>query len=240
MAIRQAAMISSESAKIARIKELLSEAKANGKKAIVYSYFLRPLEVLQKALEIENGDELAAENISAVSTADSAAIRSADSENADNDDIAVGNTHNVRSLKVHTRPNWSANSLIIGPLTGSASPDQRQAMVDKLTAADPGAVLLAQIGAGGVGLNIQAANVVIICEPQLKPTTEWQAIARSYRMGQTSAVHVYRLLSEKGLDALLHRRLAEKANLFDEYADVSETALAAEATKDLISLLTQS
>jgi len=45
-------------------------------------------------------------------------------------------------------------------------------MVDQFSAAGHGAVLVSQIVAGGVGLNIQAASVVVICEPQLKPTTE--------------------------------------------------------------------
>ena len=40
-----------------------------------------------------------------------------------------------------------------------------------------GAVLVAQIVAGGVGLNIQATSVIVTYEPQLKPETEWQAIA---------------------------------------------------------------
>lgn len=40
-----------------------------------------------------------------------------------------------------------------------------------------------QIVAGGVGPNIRAASVVVICEPQLKPATEWQAIARAHRIG---------------------------------------------------------
>jgi hypothetical protein len=46
-------------------------------------------------------------------------------------------------------------------------------------------VLVSQIVAGGVGLNIQAASVVVICEPQLKPTTEWQAhaFAQNIRRG---------------------------------------------------------
>ena len=73
---------------------------------------------------------------------------------------------------------------VFGPLTGSVPAATRQAMVDQFSAAGHGAVLVAQIVAGGVGLNIQAASVVVICEPQLKPTTEWQAIARAHRMGQ--------------------------------------------------------
>lgn len=182
MAMRQAGMISENSAKIARIKEILYEVKANGKKAIIYSYFLRPLEILKQALT---------------------------------DCIALD----------------EEKISIIGPLTGSVSPEKRQEMVDQLTDSEPGSILLAQISAGGVGLNIQAASVVIICEPQLKPTTEWQAIARSHRMGQTTTVNVYRLLSEKSVDSLLRQRLQQKANLFETFADISETASAAASLK---------
>ena len=58
---------------------------------------------------------------------------------------------------------------VIGPLTGGIAPADRQAMVDELTSANGPAVLVAQIQAGGVGLNIQAASVIIIAEPQLTP-----------------------------------------------------------------------
>ena len=85
-----------------------------------------------------------------------------------------------------------------GPLTGSVPAAARQVIVDQFSAAAHGAVLISQIVAGGVGLNIQAASVVVICEPQLKPTTEWQAIARAHRMGQLESVQVHRLLSEEG------------------------------------------
>ena len=73
---------------------------------------------------------------------------------------------------------------VFGPLTGSVPAHRRQEMVDDFSRPGTGLVLVAQILAGGVGLNIQAASVVVICEPQLKPTTEWQAIARAHRMGQ--------------------------------------------------------
>ncbi|MEG8036901.1 DEAD/DEAH box helicase [Sphingomonas sp. LR61] len=113
---------------------------------------------------------------------------------------------------------------VFGPLTGSTPAAARQDLVDEFSAANPGAVLVSQIEAGGVGLNIQAASVVVICEPQLKPTTEWQAIARSRRMGQLQSVQVHRLLSEDGVDAALVRMLARKAQTFEDFAAVSETA----------------
>ncbi len=122
---------------------------------------------------------------------------------------------------------------VFGPLTGSVPAARRQQMVDDFSAAGHGAVLVAQIVAGGVGLNIQAASVVVICEPQLKPTTEWQAIARSRRMGQLESVQVHRLLSEEGVDLRITEILAKKSELFAEFARVSETAESAPEAYDI-------
>ncbi len=122
---------------------------------------------------------------------------------------------------------------VFGPLTGSVQAAKRQKLIDDFKQARGGAVLLAQIEAGGVGLNIQAASVVIICEPQLKPTTEWQAIARAHRMGQARSVQVHRLLSEGNVDARLHRLLEWKASLFKEFAHQSELAASAPDAYDI-------
>ena len=113
---------------------------------------------------------------------------------------------------------------VIGPLTGDISPADRQAMVDKLTSADGPAVLVSQIQAGGVGLNIQAASVIIIAEPQLTPTMEEQAVARAHRMGQVRPVDVHRLLCEDSVDQRVLELLADKREAFDEYARRSDMA----------------
>ena len=76
------------------------------------------------------------------------------------------------------------DGVALGPFTGSVPPGKRQGLVDEFTTRQGPRVLVSQIQAGGVGLNIQAASVVIITEPQWKPTIEEQAIARCHRMGQ--------------------------------------------------------
>jgi superfamily II DNA or RNA helicase len=115
---------------------------------------------------------------------------------------------------------------IVGPLTGDLPPADRQAMVDELTNATGPAVLVSQIQAGGVGLNIQAASVIIIAEPQLTPAMEEQAIARAHRMGQVRRVDVHRLLCEDSVDQRVLELLAGKREAFDEYARRSDMASA--------------
>ena len=108
------------------------------------------------------------------------------------------------------------------PITGDVPNHRRQDIIDEFTNAKGGSVLISQITAGGVGLNIQAANIVILCEPQWKPSIEEQAISRAYRMGQSRNVVVYRLLTEDSIDVSMLELLGQKAGLFDLYARESE------------------
>jgi hypothetical protein len=176
MAMRQAAMTQGKhSRKLQRLLEIVEEAKDNGRRAVVFSYFRDVLDSVTRAVP----------------------------------------------------------GRVFGPLTGSVVPAKRQIMIDQFSAAQHGAVLVAQVVAGGVGLNIQAASVVVLCEPQLKPTTEWQAIARAHRMGQLESVQVHRLLSEEGVDQRIREILERKSELFDEFARVSETAGSAPEAYDV-------
>lgn len=110
------------------------------------------------------------------------------------------------------------------PISGDVPNARRQEIIDEFTKAEPGSVLVSQIQAGGTGLNIQAANIIVLCEPQWKPSTEEQAISRAYRMGQSRNVVVYRLLTEDSIDVSMLEILGEKSNLFDEYARESQVA----------------
>lgn len=106
-------------------------------------------------------------------------------------------------------------------ISGDISPAVRQQIVDEFNAAEAGAVLVSQVQAGGTGLNIQAASVVVFCEPQLTPAIENQAIARAYRMGQTRDVLVYRLLADDTIDERMLEILTTKQKEFDAFAEDS-------------------
>ncbi|MGI5241084.1 DEAD/DEAH box helicase [Dactylosporangium sp. CA-139066] len=120
-----------------------------------------------------------------------------------------------------------------GPITGSTPVADRQRVVDEFTAASKPAVLVCQIEAAGVGVNIQAASVVILCEPQVKPSIEAQAIARAHRMGQVRTVQVHRLLIADSVDERMIELLGSKAQLFDAYVRHSTIAQAAPGAVDI-------
>ena len=109
-------------------------------------------------------------------------------------------------------------------ISGDLSSNQRQEVIDKFSENPNQNVLLVQIDAGGFGLNIQAANRVILCEPQWKPSTENQAISRAYRMGQNRNVMVYRLLTKESVDETMMEIIHEKEDIFNTYANDSVVA----------------
>jgi SNF2 family DNA or RNA helicase len=120
----------------------------------------------------------------------------------------------------------------IGPITGSVSSTQRQNIVDQFQNSPTPLALVGQIQAAGTGLNIQAASVVILCEPQIKPSLEVQAIARAHRMGQVRKVQVHRLILPESVDEHMLAILARKQAQFDSYARDSDLANSASGAKD--------
>ena len=119
-----------------------------------------------------------------------------------------------------------------GTITGSTGPEERQAVIDRFGNAPEGSVLICQTQAGGTGLNVQCASVVIFCEPQIKPSLTEQAISRVYRMGQVRNVLVYHLLCEDTVDEAMVRMLDAKQMEFDVYADKSSVGEAMDQLAD--------
>jgi len=106
-------------------------------------------------------------------------------------------------------------------IDGGIAAEQRQVILDRFTAQEGFAVLALQIDAGGVGINLQSAQVVILMEPQFKPSTERQAVARVRRMGQTRKVIAHRFVAAKTVDEYLVMLIKRKAQLFEDYAQHS-------------------
>lgn len=104
---------------------------------------------------------------------------------------------------------------------GGLAAAERQAVIDRFSQQEGFAVLASQVEAGGLGLNIQAAQVVVLMEPQLKPSTESQAIARVHRMGQSRVVTVHRLVAKASIEEWAIELLETKRKIFNNYADPS-------------------
>ena len=117
-------------------------------------------------------------------------------------------------------------------IDGDLSAEQRQAVIDRFTARTGFGLIVLQIEAGGVGINLQSAQVVILMEPQFKPSTERQAVARVRRMGQTRKVVAHRFIAERTIDEHLVLLIKQKAQLFEDYAQQSAVKAASAMAVD--------
>lgn len=117
-------------------------------------------------------------------------------------------------------------------ITGSTSSAERQRIIDSFASNPDQYVLVLQVDAGGVGINLQCAQVVILMEAQFKPSTEWQAIARVHRMGQSRTVNVHRLLARNTIEERLVEIIETKSQLFAAYAHDSSVRDASEMAID--------
>lgn len=97
-------------------------------------------------------------------------------------------------------------------------------------------VFLVSLKAGGVGLNLTAADTVIIFDPWWNPAVEEQAIDRAYRIGQDKAVFVYRLMAADTIEEKMDELKARKRTLADGLYD-SEGRIGAALTEQDVTAL---
>ena len=76
-------------------------------------------------------------------------------------------------------------------------------------------LFLISLKAGGTGLNLTAADTVIVYDPWWNPAVERQAMDRAHRIGQDKPVFVYRLIAESTVEAAIQRMQARKQALAD-------------------------
>lgn len=106
-------------------------------------------------------------------------------------------------------------------LDGSIPLKQREQLVsDFQRGKSP--IFLISLKAGGVGLNLTAANYVIHLDPWWNPAIEQQATDRAYRIGQTQAVTVYHLISHHTIEEKILRLHESKRALSDSILEGSD------------------
>ncbi|QHT63707.1 DEAD/DEAH box helicase [Paenibacillus lycopersici] len=100
-------------------------------------------------------------------------------------------------------------------------------------------IFILSIKAGGVGLNLTAANHVFHFDRWWNPAVENQATDRAYRMGQTRDVQVHKFISLGTLEERIDEMLESKQQLSDDVITSSEgwiTELSTDALRDLFTL----
>lgn len=125
----------------------------------------------------------------------------------------------VQEMRIHQRL-LEARGIKSVMFHGGLNNDARMDVLERFRGEPETAVLLAQISAGGVGLNLQEASRVYILSPQWNPMWEVQGLGRSYRHGQTREVHFVRLVArstiEERICEIQERKLALISSALDD------------------------
>lgn len=94
-------------------------------------------------------------------------------------------------------------------------------------------IFLISLKAGGVGLNLTAADYIFIIDPWWNPAAEMQAISRAHRIGQDKKVFVYRFISENTVEEKIQKLQDRKSALADEFINSNDPFKALSKTEIL-------
>ena len=113
----------------------------------------------------------------------------------------------------------------------------RQARVDRFQSDPACPVFLISLKAGGVGLNLTAAEYVYLLDPWWNPAVEAQAIDRAHRIGQTRPVFAYRLIAANTIEERILELQQKKRSLAESVIDGGGSMIQDLTSEDLALLL---
>lgn len=109
-------------------------------------------------------------------------------------------------------------------LDGSTTSEKRMNLVHSFNAGEK-EVFLISLKAGGTGLNLTGADVVIHYDPWWNPAVEDQATDRAYRIGQKNSVQVIKLISKDSIEEKIYELQQKKKALVDAVIKSGESFL---------------
>lgn len=120
-------------------------------------------------------------------------------------------------------------------LDGSTPANERAELADRFNKGEK-SVFLVSLKAGGTGLNLTGADMVIHYDPWWNPAVMNQASDRAYRIGQTRAVHVIKLAAKGTIEEQILKLQEKKQNLADEIVTENSATLANLTREEILDL----
>ena len=121
-------------------------------------------------------------------------------------------------------------------LTGQTKVGERISLVDSFNTDSDVKVFLISLKAGGTGLNLTGADVVIHYDPWWNISAENQATDRTYRIGQRNNVQVYKLITKNSIEEKIYDLQQKKAKLIDNMLSTETTFINKLSEQDIMSL----
>jgi SNF2 family DNA or RNA helicase len=123
-------------------------------------------------------------------------------------------------------------------ITGATAKEKRMEMVNAFNTDDV-PVFLISLKAGGTGLNLTGADVVIHYDPWWNVAAQNQATDRAHRIGQTKVVSVYKLIVKNSIEEKIVRMQQEKADLADTILNGENGNVVNMTKEDLMNLISE-
>ncbi len=120
-------------------------------------------------------------------------------------------------------------------LDGSTT--DRKGQVESFQKSDGQSVFLISLKAGGVGLNLTAADYVFLLDPWWNPAAEAQAIDRAHRIGQEKTVFTYKFITKETVEEKILALQQRKLDLANELVTSDESILRALSEDEVLDLL---
>ena len=108
-------------------------------------------------------------------------------------------------------------------LTGTTAVNKRVDMVEQFNKDASIKIFLISLKAGGTGLNLTGADVVIHYDPWWNVSSENQATDRAYRIGQKNSVQVYKLITTNSIEEKINKLQEKKSKLSKQLLSTEET-----------------
>ena len=116
---------------------------------------------------------------------------------------------------------------------GSTSPSERERAIQNFQSNEECRVFLISLKAGGVGLNLTAADYVYIVDPWWNPAVEQQAIDRTHRIGQTKNIFAYRMICKDTIEDKIMQLQEKKRILAKELISDDQTFVKSLSKEDV-------
>ena len=121
-------------------------------------------------------------------------------------------------------------------LTGQTKVSERIELVDEFNENNDIKVFLISLKAGGTGLNLIGADMVIHYDPWWNISAENQATDRTYRIGQKRNVQVYKLITKNSIEEKIYELQQKKAKLVDNMLSTNETFISKLSKDEIMDL----
>ena len=121
-------------------------------------------------------------------------------------------------------------------LVGNTPVDQRVKMVEDFNEKEDVKVFLISLKAGGTGLNLTSADVVIHYDPWWNVSSENQATDRAYRIGQKNSVQVYKLITSNSIEEKINQMQERKEKLSKDILSTEETFISKLSKEEILNL----